>query len=102
MEKKNAIIEWRKCNHRGNISPSYYCIRQLKVAKSAVYDTNKRYKELGNNTRPSQNWSTKNDNTNKHKCLDLTFNNAGSWKRFNNAAGVLSRKGLSVKLRGYA
>ena len=54
----------KKCNYcitpRGNISPSYYCIRQVKVAKSAVYDTIKRYKELGNNTRPSQNWSTKN------------------------------------------
>ena len=57
MEKRNAIIEL----HLTGIPASLItCIRQLKVAKSAVYDTIKTYKELENNTRPSQNWSTKN------------------------------------------
>ena len=58
MEKRNPIVELL-----AGISAlliTVITVRQLKVAKSAVYDTIKRYKELGNNTRPSQNWSTKN------------------------------------------
>ena len=51
MEKRNAIIEL----HLAGISPPL-----IKVAKSTVYDTIKRYKEQGNNKRPSENWSTKN------------------------------------------
>ena len=40
--------------------PLLLLYKTLKVAKSTVYDTIKRYKELGKNKRPPENWSTKN------------------------------------------
>ena len=52
MEKRNAVIEL----HLTGISAPLITVQDnLKVAKLTVYDRIKRYKELGNNTRPSQN-----------------------------------------------